>query len=98
MLLIKEDYYDDIRKFVEYNFKTLSDICLKCGYRPYGDIYKSSQDETICFDVHKVNGGYGNIRVLERELSKFINNFDFRFFTQPLTRPTIDDVRIAIFY
>ncbi len=95
--LITEGYYDDIQKFIDYNFESISEICERCGYTPYKEIYKRTMDNALCFDATP-SRRMPNLKKLEQELNRYIcENFDFNFFILPLTG-RIGDIRIGIFY
>jgi hypothetical protein len=102
---LKEDYKNDLKKFVDANFDEFKTIGAKCGYRLYSDTYytKSHVDgeyiSVICIDCSPIDYRKDNLGKFERLLNKFFKNFDFRFYLQEIySKGNLGEVRLCIYY
>ena len=102
---LKEDYKNDLKKFVDANFDELKTIGAKCGYRMYSNTYytKSHVDgeytTVICIDCSPIDYGKDDLGKFERLLNNFFKNFDFRFYLQEVySKGNLGEVRLCIYY
>lgn len=93
---LNEDYYDDIRKFYEANKDMIKKIAKNNGFTII-DEPRKTRDETIA--VETFAGFKANADSLERDLRRFIKDYDFNFYIQELaTAKPVGSVVIHFYY